>query len=62
MTYWPYDYPFCVVPQGWYFFMQQSTVNNGCSYSVMWEAIKPEQLDEGFYLAQLAGLAQNNLP
>lgn len=48
---WPLDIPFALVPPGWSFFIQQFTANVILTASVMWEAIMPEQLDEGAWLA-----------
>jgi|SRR5271170_344475 len=53
---WPLDLPFAVVPQGYTFFIQCTSANNAITASVMWEAIKPEQLEPELMLAAIAAL------
>jgi len=56
---WGHDFPFCIIPPGWYLSIQVLAVNQALYYSLMWEAIKPEQLDEAYWLAANAALQQN---
>jgi hypothetical protein len=57
---WPFDYPFALVPPGWYFTTQCQAANVNARLAVWWQAIKPEQLDpDRLELADFALAAQN---
>ena len=58
---WNIPVPFCLVPPGWSLIANGGTANNAFSASMFWEAVKPEQLDEGAWLQANAALlnAQN---
>jgi hypothetical protein len=60
LTGWSHNYPFCIIPPGWYFSAQIVALNHALTFNVMWEAIKPEQLDEGEWLQANAALLPQN--
>jgi len=56
---WPHNYPFCLLPANWGFYVQLVGTNTAIRVSCIWEAIKPEQLDEGYWLETNAVLLAN---